>query len=149
MSSLPMSASTSTSASTRSRTINWRAYLPVALTAIVAALSNVVVYFLGDAIIDYHPDFVELGSAVGIAIFTGVLALAAALIYAGLLRFTDRAKGTFQVIAAVVLVVSLIPDLTLIPGEPGVSNGQTAVLMVMHVVAAAVIVPVLTAFPRD
>ena len=148
MSSLPMSAPTS--ASTRSRTINWRAYLPVALTAIAAAaLSNVVVYFLGDAIVDYHSDFVELGSAVGIAIFTGVPALAAVLIYAGLLRFTDRPKGAFQVIAAVVLVVSLIPDLTLIPGEPGASNGQTAVLMVMHVVAAAVIVLVLTAFPRD
>lgn len=40
--------------------------------------------------------------------------------------------------------ISLIPDLTYIPGVPGATGGQTAVLMLMHAVAVGVIVGLLT-----
>jgi hypothetical protein len=49
----------------------------------------------------------------------------------------------------VVLILSLIPDLIYIPSVPGATTGQTAVLMVMHVVAAVVIVSVLTTQTRS
>ena len=42
---------------------------------------------------------------------------------------------------------TLIPDFTYIPTVPGASNAQTAVLVLMHVVAAAVIVRLLTSTP--
>jgi hypothetical protein len=48
----------------------------------------------------------------------------------------------------VVLILSWIPDLTYIPTVPGSSPAQTAVLMVMHVVAAVVIVTMLTNLAR-
>src|SRR4051812_47060460 len=103
MSSLPLSAPTVASGRHESRVVDWKGYLPVALAAIVAsALSNVVVYFLGDALIGYHTDFVELGSALGIALFTAVPALGAALLYAGLLKVSDRAGTLFTLISAVV-----------------------------------------------
>jgi hypothetical protein len=53
-----------------------------------------------------------------------------------------------MVISAIVFVVTVIPDLTYIPTVPGSSNVQTAVLILMHVIAAAVIVRMLTTTPR-
>ena len=53
-----------------------------------------------------------------------------------------------MVISAITFVVTLIPDFTYIPTVPGPSNPQTAVLVVMHVIAAAVIVRMLTGTPR-
>ena len=52
-------------------------------------------------------------------------------------------------IAVMVLVLSLIPDLTYIPSVPGASAGQTAILMLMHIVAAVVIVSMLTTLTRS
>ena len=134
----------------RASSVKWGAFAGIAVaTALVAALTNVVVYAFGDAVIGYDPAFVELGSALGIAISTAVPALVAALLYAALLRTVANPARVFTVISAIVFVVTLVPDITFIPGEPGASNAQTAVLMAMHVVAAAVIVPMLTAFRRD
>jgi hypothetical protein len=48
----------------------------------------------------------------------------------------------------VVLVLSVIPDFTYIPTVPGATAGQTAILVVMHVVAAGVIVGMLTTLAR-
>ena len=53
----------------------------------------------------------------------------------------------FNVISAVVFVVILVPDFTYIPTVPGSSNGQTAILVLMHVIAASVIVRLLTSTP--
>ena len=53
-----------------------------------------------------------------------------------------------MIIATVVLIVSIVPDLTYIPTVPGATGGQTAILILMHVVAAAVIVGMLTRLSR-
>ena len=63
------------------------------------------------------------------------------------MRFTRRAAGIFTVISAIVFVVTLIPDFTYIPTVPGSSNAQTAILVLMHVIAAGVIVRLLTSTP--
>ena len=56
-------------------------------------------------------------------------------------------RAIFTVISAIVFVVTLIPDFTYIPTVPGSSNGQTAILVLMHVIAASVIVRLLTGTP--
>jgi tryptophan-rich sensory protein len=71
------------------------------------------------------------------SIFTFVPAVVA-LLSAGLLRFTRRPAGIFSVIAAIVFVVTLIPDFTYIPTVTGSSPEQTAILVLMHVIAADV-----------
>lgn len=141
-----MSSTISVSSSTReSRPVDWGRFALVGLgTVIAAVLANVLVYFIGGAVVGYDPEFVVLRNVSAVILFTVVPAIAAVLLYAVLLRFTANPARTFTIIAAVVLVVSLIPDVTYIPSVPGATGGQTAILSVMHVVAAIVIVWMLT-----
>lgn len=151
MSSITLSPSAVVSPASRASRVDWGHFVRVLLAAAVAApLSNVVVYYLGDALIGYDEAFVELGSAIGIAVITLVPVLVAGLIYAGLLRYARNPVRAFNVVAAVVFVLTLIPDFTIAPADPGASNDQITVLIAMHTVAAAIIVPLLTAVrPRD
>jgi len=118
-------------------------------TVIAAVLANLIVYFIGSLVVGYDPQFVVLADASGTILFTVVPAIIAVLLYAALMRFTRDPARIFTNIAAVVLILSLIPDLIYIPSVPGATTGQTAILMVMHVVAAVVIVSVLTTQTRS
>ncbi len=129
--------------------VRWGRYALVGLGTIAAAvLANVVVYFLGGALVAYDPQFLPLTDVSGAIIFTLPAAIVAVLLYAALLRFARRPERTFALIAAVVFVVTLIPDLTYIPTVPGATSAQTAILIAMHVAAAAVIVGMLTKLGR-
>jgi len=118
-------------------------------TVIAAVLANLIVYFIGSLVVGYDPQFVVLADASGTILFTVVPAIIAVLLYAALMRFTRDPARIFTNIAVVVLILSLIPDLIYIPSVPGATTGQTAILMVMHVVAAVVIVSVLTTQTRS
>jgi hypothetical protein len=134
-----------TSSSTATRDVNWGQFALVGLGTIVAAvLANVLVYYIGGAVVDYDPQFLPLASVGGAVIFTVFPAIIAVVIYAILLRFTRNPARIFTIIAVIALIISLIPDLTYIPTVPGVTTAQTAMLLLMHLVAAAVIVGVLT-----
>ena len=113
-------------------------------TVAAAVLANVLVYALGSVLVGYNSGFIVLANVSGIAIFTVVPAIVAVLLYAALLRFSRRPVLVFNIISAVVLVVTTIPDFTYIPTVPGATFGQTAILVLTHVVAAAVIVGMLT-----
>lgn len=117
-------------------------------TVIAAVLANLLVYIAAGTAVDYNPDFPPLANASGTVFFTLVSAVGAVLVYAGLTRFTANPVRTFTVVSAVVFVVTLIPDLTYIPTVEGSSTSQTAVLILMHVVAAIVIVWSLTSLAR-
>ena len=117
-------------------------------TVVAAVIANLLVYALGRAVVGYDQQFVVLANPSGTILFTVVPAIVAVLFYAILMRFTSNPARIFTNIAIVVLILSLIPDLTYIPSVPGASSGQTAILMVMHVVAAGVIVWMLTNFTR-
>jgi hypothetical protein len=151
MSSITMSPSAAGSSALKSsRQVDWTTFAWLgAATVAAASIANALVYLLGDAIIGYDPAFVELGSAIGIAVFTGVLAVVAVLVYGVLLAKVANPARTFTIVSAVIFVVTLIPDFTYIPGQPGVTNGEIAVLAIMHAVAAALIVRMLTTFPRS
>jgi hypothetical protein len=135
-------------ASTQARAFSWGRYALRGLGTVVAAvLANTLFYYLGGALVAYDPDFIILSNPSGAAIFTVVPALVAVLLYAGLVRFSRHPALIFSVISAIVFVVTLIPDFTYIPTVPGASNGQTAILVLMHVIAASVIVRLLTSTP--
>ena len=145
MSSMTMPSS----APAESRTGHWGRYALIGLATIVAAVvANVVVWAIGSALVGYDARFLPLASVGGAVVFTLVPAVVAVLLYALLLRIAANPSRVFTIVAAVVLALSLIPDFTYIPTVPGSSAGQTAVLMVMHVVAAVVIVGMLTSFAR-
>jgi Family of unknown function (DUF6069) len=117
-------------------------------TVAAAVLANLLVYAAGSMVVGYDPGFVVLANASGTILFTVVPALGAVLLYAALRRFARRPARAFAIIAAGVLVVSLIPDVTYIPTVPGATAGQTAILVLMHAVAAGVIVGMLTTLAR-
>jgi hypothetical protein len=147
MSSVAFSANASSLAGS-ARSSRW-GYAKIAVATVAAAvLANVVVYFVGDAVVGYNPDFLVLSNVSGAVIFTFTAAVVAVLLYGALLRWAANPVKTFNVISAIVFVLTTIPDFTIIPGEEGASNGQTAVLVIMHVVAAAVIVGMLTKLAR-
>jgi Family of unknown function (DUF6069) len=140
-------SSTAMSLSVRptSRTFSWARFALLGLGTVVAAVAaNTLVYFVGSAVVDYDPEFLPLANVSGAVIFTVVPAIVAPLLYAGLLRFTRDPARIFTIISAIVFVVTAIPDFTYIPTVPGSTTAQTAVLVMMHVVAASVIVWMLT-----
>ncbi len=142
-------ATSSPVTSSTSRATNRGRVALVGLATVVAAtLANVLVYFVGGALVAYDPQFLPLTDVSGAIVFTLPAAIVAVLIYVALLRYARNPARTFVIIAAVVFVVTLIPDLTYIPTVPGATGGQTAILVLMHVVAAAVIVRMLTTFSR-
>ncbi|HEX2280316.1 MAG TPA: DUF6069 family protein [Thermomicrobiales bacterium] len=150
MSSIALSSSASSPEPGAPRATSWGRFALVGLGTVVAAvLANFVVYLIGSVVVGYDPQFVVLANASGTILFTVVPAIIAVLLYAALIRFTSNPARIFTNIAVVVLIVSLIPDLTYIPSVPGASAGQTAILMVMHVVAAVVIVAMLTTLTRS
>ena len=152
MSSNALSSSSSASSTepVAPRAFSWGRFALVGLGTVVAAvLANLLVFLIGSVVVGYDPQFVVLANASGTILFTVVPAVVAVLLYAALIRFTSNPARIFTNIAVVVLIISLIPDLTYIPTVPGASTGQTAILMLMHVVAAVVIVSMLTRLTRS
>jgi len=143
-----LSTRNANSVAARNRGFSWGRYALRGLGTVVAAvLANTLFYYLGGALVTYDPDFIILSNPSGAAIFTVVPAIVAVLLYAGLVRFTRHPAAIFTAISAIVFVVTLVPDFTYIPTVPGASNGQTAILVLMHVIAASVIVRLLTGTP--
>jgi len=139
----------SSSASVASPAVGRGRFVLVGIATVAAAvIANLLVYLLGSVVVGYNPQFIVLANASGTILFTVVPAIVAVLVYAALMRFTSNPARIFTNIAVVVLIVSLIPDLTYIPSVPGATSGQIAVLMLMHVVAAIVIVSMLTTLTR-
>jgi hypothetical protein len=124
---------------------SWARFALLGLGTVVAAVAaNTLCYFVGSAVVDYDPEFLPLANVSGAIIFTVVPAMVAVLLYAAMLRFTRNPARIFTIISAILFVVTLIPDVTYIPTVPGSTTTQTAILMMMHVVAAGVIVRLLT-----
>lgn len=143
------SVAASSSVLANSRAVDWGRYVLVGPATIIAAVvANVVVYVIGGAFVAYDPEFPPLATGGGTIVFTVIPAIVAVLLYAALLRFAANPRRVFTIVAAGVLVLSWVPDLTYIPTVPGASAAQTAVLMLMHLVAAAVIVGLLTTQAR-
>lgn len=81
-----------------------------------------------------------------VALFTVVGCLAAAATFALVQQAADTPEVAFLRVATVALVVSFVPDVWLLvepSAVPGTTVGAVLVLMLMHAVAAAIIVPAL------
>lgn len=127
------------------REIDWKRYALIgAVTVVAAVAANVLFFYLGQIVVNYEPDFEILTSPGPAIIFTFVPAVVAVLIYAALLRRATNPVRTFTIIAAVVLALSVIPDVLFVPSLEGSTSGQIAILVIMHGIAAAVIVWMLT-----
>jgi len=123
----------------------WWASLLAGIAAIVA---NVVVYFIASAAGAIPQSVLIPGMNQPITVVLVILnsfvpAILAAVLLALLNRFTRRPVRIFRIIAAVLLVLSFANPLTL----PGAPLAMILALDLMHIVAAAIIVGVLTTVP--
>ena len=113
-----------------------------------ANLANAAVWWVGVSVLPVPADFPPLAGVGPTLFFTSVGAVGAVAVYAVVRRTSSRPAILFRRIAALVLLLSFIPDLALLTeggreAVPGVTVPGVVLLMVMHVVAAGVIVQVL------
>lgn len=125
--------------------VAWGRLVPAGLlTALVAAAANAVVYLVAAAAGAMPPDVVVNGQ--GAMTLTMVVttsafgAVAGTAVYALVGRFVRRPVRVFRIVAAVALVLSFVGPFT-IPGAPA---AMIVTLLLMHVVAAAVVIGLLT-----
>ena len=119
------------------------------LTIAVAVIGNLIVRTLGVNLFAIPDTFLALNVPPTI-LFTLVGVLGAIGVFAWLGRRSPRPISRFTRVAAVVLVVSLVPDLGLLAAPmPGSSLAAVGVLMVEHIVAAAASVGLLTTLARS
>ncbi len=118
------------------------------LTVAVAVIGNLIVRTLGVNLFAISDTFLALNVPPTI-LFTLAGVLGAIGVFAWLGRRSPRPISRFTRVAAVVLVLSLVPDLGLLAAPlAGTSLAAVGVLMVEHVVAAAVSVGLLTTLAR-
>ncbi len=118
------------------------------LAGLGAAVANAVVYFITSAAGAIPNSVLIPGMNQPVTVILVILnsffpAILAAVLLALLNRFTRRPVRLFRIIAAVLLVISFVNPFT-IPGAP---LAMILALDVMHIVAAAIIVGVLTTVP--
>lgn len=108
----------------------------------LAVAVNAVVVFAADAA-GIAPGLEEL-SLESVVPLTVLGVLGATAVYGLLSRFAADPDRRFVQVAAVVLVLSVIPDFTYVPGLPGATLAGAATLAFMHVTTAVVAILALT-----
>lgn len=125
--------------------------LKASLIAIVGAVvANTIVYYLARAFIEVDPVFAPLATPAQPAIFTLVGVGLGCAVYAWMRSRGGDYNHRFTLVAIVALIVSFLPDIGLLAsGMPGATVSAITVLMLMHVVAAAIAIKVLTGAPSS
>lgn len=121
---------------------------PLSILAAIGA--NVIIQQIAVALLRPNPLFMPLTLSQPI-IYTFLGGLGAVVVYAVIGRFARKPIQLFRRVAAVILVVSFIPDILIfITGSegPGTTVANVAVLMLMHVVVWAITVGMLIRLAR-
>lgn len=112
------------------------------LAAVAAATANGLLRALALRYMNIDPGFLPLQSTSAIS-FTLIGGVAATLVLVVLSRASERPLERFARISMIVLMVSLIPDFALLivnNGYAGTNAASVGTLMLMHFVAAGLIV---------
>ena len=123
------------------------------VTAVIAAILNVVVILIAQAFIDLPTDIAAL-QLTQVIVASVVPAIGATVVYGLLRRYTASARRNLLVVSTVVLTLSFLgyanfePGATgtpgAIPSDPALIINTLIVLSMIHVLTAAVIVAGLT-----
>jgi hypothetical protein len=116
-----------------------------ALAIVAAVVANLLIRIIAVSLLGIGQEFPPLSWGPPI-VFTIMGVLGAVIIFAVVARFSKRPTRLFRIIALVVLVLSLLPDIGLLSSNamPGTSLGSVLTLMLMHVAAGAITIWLLT-----
>jgi len=122
-----------------------------AIATIAAVVANLALRALAVAVLDIpQPEFEPL-QARAVAVSTAGGVVAAGIVYAIVERFARDPRRTFLIVAVIALVLSLWAPISLgladPPENPGTDAGSVGTLIAMHILAAAISVPVLLRVP--
>jgi len=117
--------------------------LPVrgVLAAVLAVIVNVLLV-VAAGVLGIAPGFQAL-SIPPVAFLSTLGVIGATVVYWLLRRYTNTPDRAFVRIAAVVLILSFLPDVALLSVDPAATVPGVIVLMVMHVVVAVAAVGLL------
>jgi uncharacterized membrane protein YozB (DUF420 family) len=130
-----------------------RGIVRAGLVAIVAAVvANLVALVIVRAVTDLPSNFPPLQFG-PIAIFTAIGVALGVIVFAIISRAARQPARTFRIVALIALLVSLVPNILLMINPtaapvPGGSTPAFGMLMIFHVIAALVSVPVLMSLLR-
>ncbi|RZV11953.1 hypothetical protein BDK88_0842 [Natrinema hispanicum] len=136
-----MGTETGMSSSTRSLTISDLARAGVVALAVSLGINLLIVFVANAGGIAPALEALNYGP---VTFFTTLGVVGATITYGILARFSASPDRLFLIVAAIVLVLSLVPDFTVIPNQPGGSLFTGAILGLMHVTTAVICVGVLT-----
>lgn len=115
------------------------------LTVVVAVVATMLIRVIVLAFVSTPTDFVPFPLGWGPVIASSALGtVGATVVYGAITRVSHRPNRTFTVVAAVVLVLSFVPMLTLPPEFADAIAPVLPGLVVMHMAVAAASVGVLT-----
>jgi len=124
-----------------------RIFIAGLLAIIASSLANTVVRFITVMLFSIDPVFGPLQLMTPI-VFTVIGVLGGVIVFAILSRTVQRPMRVFQIVALVVLLVSLIPNILLFFANsmliPGLTVPGIIALIVMHFVAWAITVGLLS-----
>ncbi len=119
------------------------------LVIVVATIVNIVLAMAARTIFPSQAAFSPLGAG-PIGFFTVIGSLGAVIVFGLLGRFSQRPIRLFRIVAVVVLVLTLIPDILMLLHPLFLLTTPTGIgmLMVLHIVTAAICVGMLTTLGR-
>jgi Family of unknown function (DUF6069) len=108
------------------------------LTILASMLGVLIVRVIAVAILQPNPTPMSLGWVLP-PLFTFILVTGAVLVFALVARFAKNPIRTYQIIAFIFLLISLLPDIGFARSTmPGASWPTAIALMIMHVAAWAI-----------
>ena len=126
---------------------DWGRLWLMGLLAIVGSvIVNVIIRTLAVSVLPISSHFFQLQVPLDI-VFTIIGTIGAVLVFALVSRLSRRPIRLYRIIATVVLVLSLIPDLGLL-SSPGASWYAVGTLMSMHIATYLICVVILTTMTR-
>lgn len=117
------------------------------IAAVLAIAINIVIVVAAGAL-DLAPGFQPL-TIPPVTLFSALGAVGATIVYWLSARYLSDGDRTFVRIAIAVLVLSFVPDVALLQSDPAATVPGVIVLMIMHVVVAAVSVALLVYWGRS
>jgi hypothetical protein len=126
-----------------------RIWLGGLITIVLAVIGNLILVWLANRLLTIPPEFEPL-QPVRISLFTVVGVLGGVIVYAILAAKAKHPIRTYQRVAWIVLVLSMIPDIGLYFSEvmPGTTVTAVIILMLSHVVAGLIAIYVLPMLTR-
>ena len=113
------------------------------LTILASIAGVLIVRVIAVAILQPNPTPMSLGWVLP-PLFTFILVTSAVLVFALVARFAKSPIRTYQTIAFIFLLISLVPDIGFARSSmPGASWPTAIALMIMHVMAWAICVSML------